>query len=198
MCFLEKIKRIFFIIISSILFCYFGISLWSVKKNYDYIDYIPYNTFGVVLGTSKYLHGGGINVYFKYRMDAVLFLFHHKKIRYIIVSGDNIDKNYNEPNMMKNELIKKGISSHFIYEDFYGINTLHSIFRVYKIFNQKKFTIISQKFHNERAIFIGNCLGLDVIGFNAKSLSFDSKMHIREILSRIKVLWDIFLITLRR
>ncbi len=95
--------------------------------------------------------------------------------------------------MMKKELIKKGISPNFIHEDFYGVNTIYSISRVYKIFHQKKFTIISQKFHNERAIFIGNCLGLDVIGFNAKSLSFDSKIQFREFLSRIKVFWDIFI-----
>ncbi len=93
--------------------------------------------------------------------------------------------------MMKKELVKKGVPSYFIYEDFSGISTLHSVIRVYKIFNQKKFTIISQKFHNERAIFIGNCLGLDVIGFNAKSLSFDSKIQIRETLARIKAVWDV-------
>ncbi|WP_238783791.1 SanA/YdcF family protein [Blattabacterium cuenoti] len=171
---------------------YFGISLWSIRKSYDHVNDIPYNTFGVVLGTSKYLHGGGINAYFKYRMDAAYFLFFHKKIRYIIVSGDNRERNYNEPKMMKKELMKKGIPSSFIYEDFSGISTLHSVIRVHKIFNQKKFTIISQKFHNERAIFIGNCLGLDVIGFNAKSLSFDSKIQFREILARIKAIYDIF------
>ncbi|AEU09122.1 vancomycin high temperature exclusion protein [Blattabacterium sp. (Cryptocercus punctulatus) str. Cpu] len=168
-------------------------SLYSIKKKYDNIDEIPYNTFGVVLGTSKYLHGGGINAYFKYRIDAAYFLFYHKKIRYIIVSGDNREKNYNEPKMMKKELIKKGIPDYFIYEDFFGISTIHSVLRVYKIFNQKKFTIISQKFHNERAIFIGNCLGLDIIGFNAKNISFDWKIQIREIFARIKVIWDIFL-----
>lgn len=147
------------------------------------------------MGTSKYLQGGGINEYFKHRIDAASYLFHNNKIRYIIVSGDNREKNYNEPKMMKKELIKKGIPSDFIYEDFYGINTLYSVLRVYKIFHQKKFTIISQKFHNERAIFIGNCLGLEVIGFNAKSSNYDGKIQIREFFARIKALWDIFLIS---
>ncbi len=95
--------------------------------------------------------------------------------------------------MMKKELIKKGIPDYFIYEDFFGISTIHSVLRVYKIFNQKKFTIISQKFHNERAIFIGNCLGLDIIGFNAKNIPFDWKIQIREIFARIKAILDIFL-----
>ncbi|WP_238785682.1 SanA/YdcF family protein [Blattabacterium cuenoti] len=175
-------------------FCYIAVSFLAVQKNFDRVNYVPYNTFGVVLGTSKYLHGGGVNAYFQYRIDAACSLFYHKKIRYIIVSGDNREKNYNEPKMMKKELIRKGIPSHFIYEDFYGINTLQSVLRVYKIFNQKRFTIISQKFHNERAIFIGNCLGLDIIGFNAKNLSFDSKIQLREVFARIKVFWDIFLI----
>jgi SanA protein len=143
------------------------------------------------------LHGGGLNAYFKYRMDAAYFLFRHKKIRYIIVSGDNRDKNYNEPKMMKKELIRKGIPNYFIYKDISGISTIHSVIRVYKIFNQRKFTIISQKFHNERAIFIGNCLGLDVIGFNAKNLTFDFKMQIREFFARIKAIVEIFFSFLR-
>ncbi len=96
--------------------------------------------------------------------------------------------------MMKKELMKKGVPGYLIYEDFFGISTLHSILRVYKIFNKKKFTIISQKFHNERAIFISKFLGLDVIGFNAKSLSFDFKIQLREIFARIKVLWNLFLL----
>ncbi|WP_238785596.1 SanA/YdcF family protein [Blattabacterium cuenoti] len=146
-----------------------------------------------MLGTSKFLHGGGINYYFKYRMDAIKLLLYKKKIKYIIVSGDNKEKNYNEPRMMKLELIKRGIPSNIIYEDLYGINTINSIIRVYKIFHQKKFTIISQKFHNERAIFIGRYLGLDVVSFNAKNLkNYSNKVYFREICSRIKLFFRIF------
>ncbi len=99
---------------------------------------------------------------------------------------------------MKYELIKKGIPSNVIYEDLYGINTIFSITRVYKIFHQKKFTIISQKFHNERAIFIGDCIGLHIIGFNAKSIPYDNKIYIREIFSRIKLFLYIILFIFRR
>nr|WP_317167101.1 ElyC/SanA/YdcF family protein [Blattabacterium cuenoti] len=155
------------------------------------MEKIPFNNFCVVLGTSKYLPGGKLNYFFKYRMDAVYYLFIKKKIEYIIVSGDNREKNYNEPKMMKKELTKMGIPPHMIYEDLYGIDTISSIERVHKIFNKKKFTIISQKFHNERAIFIGNCLGLDVIGFNAKNISISSRIYLREIFARIKVFYDI-------
>ncbi|WP_238892321.1 SanA/YdcF family protein [Blattabacterium cuenoti] len=172
--------------------CYISISFCSIHQNYEHVKDVPHNTFGVVLGTSKYLHGGGLNAYFTNRIDAICFLFQKKKIQYIIVSGDNREKSYNEPKMMKNELIKRGIASHLICEDLNGISTIYSILRVYTIFHQTKFTVVSQKFHNERAIFIGNCLGLNIVGFNAKSPSFDSKIQIREICSRIKVFWDLF------
>ncbi|WP_185873276.1 SanA/YdcF family protein [Blattabacterium cuenoti] len=184
---------IFFIIISIVIFSYFLISFTSRNKNYDSIEKIPYNNFGIVLGTSKYLHGGGVNYYFKSRMDAIQLLFYKKKIQYIIVSGDNKEENYNEPKMMKIELIKRGIPSNIIYEDLYGINTMNSIIRAYKIFHQKKFTIVSQKFHNERAIFFGKYLGLDVVAFNAKNLTtYSSKIYFREIFSRIKIFLRIF------
>ncbi|WP_185864994.1 SanA/YdcF family protein [Blattabacterium cuenoti] len=175
-----------------VFFCSVGISIFAFKKNYDSVKIIPYNTYGVVLGTSKYSNRDKkINFYFKSRIEAVEMLFKSKKIRYIIVSGDNRNKNYNEPEMMKEELIKRGIPYNFIYEDLYGINTINSIMMIYKNFHQKKFTIISQKFHNERAIFIGNCIGLDITGFNALGTSFNIKMYLREILARIKVFWDV-------
>ncbi|XCI75499.1 MAG: ElyC/SanA/YdcF family protein [Flavobacteriales bacterium] len=172
---------------------YFGISFWTKNKIYDQPKKIPFNKVGLVLGTAKYLSKGGINTYFKHRMDAVALLFHHKKIQYLIVSGDNRRDNYNEPKVMEKELIKRGVPTHSIYRDYAGFRTLDSILRAYKIFGQKKFTVISQKFHNERAILIADHAGLDVIGFNAKDISREIKQsYLREAFARIKALWDIF------
>ena len=65
--------------------------------------------------------------------------------------------------------------------------------RANKVFGQKKFTVISQKFHNERAIYIAEKHGIEVVGFNAKDVtkSYGFKTNIREKLARVKVLLDI-------
>lgn len=183
---------IFFIISFMILFCYFGISVWSRSKIYDDINKLPFNNVGVILGTSKYVHGGNINCYFKNRIDAAILLFHNKKIKYFIVSG-NRETYYNEPLLMEQELIKAGVPCKLIHKDYIGVRTINSVYRAYKIFGQKKFTIISQKFHNERAIFIADHIaGLDAIAFNAITpLCKSTKQYFREAFARIKALWDI-------
>ncbi len=162
-------------------------------KVYSSIDDIPYNKVGVLLGTSKYTGNGNINSYYQYRIDATLALYKAGKITYVLVSGDNSTKSYDEPNTMKKDLIAGGIPAECIYLDYAGFRTLDSIIRSWKIFDQTKFTVISQRFHNERAIYIAEHFNLDVIGFNASDVSqnYGIKTMQREKLARIKMLIDL-------
>jgi len=72
------------------------------------------------------------------------------------VSGDNHIANYNEPEEMKNELMKLGVPDSCITLDYAGFRTLDSVVRCEKVFGQTKFTIISQWFHTEPHLFISN------------------------------------------
>ena len=94
---------------------------------------------------------------------------------------------------MKNELIKKGIPENRIFLDFAGFRTLDSVVRSNKVFGQKSITIISQKFHNERAIYLAEKHGLKAIGFNAEEVVGRSgiKTKIREYFARVKVFVDL-------
>jgi SanA protein len=163
------------------------------NKTFDSINDIPYNRVGVVLGTSKYRVGSGNNLYFDYRIEATAELYFAGKIDFIIVSGDNRYVDYNEPQQMLDDLLELGIPKEKIFLDYAGFRTLDSMIRAHKIFGQQKFTVISQKFHNERAIYIAEKHGLDVIGYNAKdvSKSYGFKTNLREKLARVKVLIDI-------
>ena len=57
--------------------------------------------------------------------------------------------------------------------------------------------VISQKFHNERAIYLAEQKGLYAIGYNAEDLSIKHalKVHIREYFARVKVFIDLALNT---
>jgi len=172
---------------------FFIIKMFSKNEVYNDLNKIPKNRVGVVLGTSKKIKNGSVNLYFKYRIDAVVKLYKAHKIEFILVSGDNATKYYNEPRDFKKELIKRGIPSNKIFLDFAGFRTLDSVLRAYKVFGQKSFTIVSQKFHNERAVFIAKLNGINAIGFNAKDVSmrYGFKVHLREYLARTKVFVDI-------
>jgi SanA protein len=156
------------------------------------ISKLPNEKVGLLLGTSKTLANGNPNPYFFNRIKAAAELYHSGKIQNIIVSGDNSRKNYNEPEDMKNELVKAGVPVEKIYEDFAGFRTLDSVVRAKEIFGQKSFIVISQQFHNERAVYLARKNGIEAFGYNAKDVNKYAgfKTNFREKLARAKVFWD--------
>ncbi|MFA7245125.1 MAG: ElyC/SanA/YdcF family protein [Candidatus Magasanikbacteria bacterium] len=163
------------------------------EKIYDSIENIPHNKVGLLLGTSKYLKDGRINAYYAYRITAAKKLFEANKIDFILVSGDNSTKKYNEPTTIQNDLIEAGVPTSSIFLDYAGFRTLDSVVRSKEIFGQENITIISQKFHNERAIYIANKKGIDAIGYNARNVKSyaNTKIQIRESFARLKMMLDL-------
>lgn len=159
---------------------------------YDNVDKIPYNRVGLLLGTSKYTTKNYQNQYFVNRIHAAADLFHAGKIDYILISGDNRYAYYNEPQMMQEDLVELGVPKEKIFLDYAGFRTLDSVVRAKKVFGLKRFTVISQRFHNERALFIAQKNGLNAVGYNAKDVgkNYGFKTNIREKFARVKVVLD--------
>lgn len=157
------------------------------------VSEIPHNKVGLVLGTSKYLVSGHKNAYYSYRINATYNLYRTGKIDFVLVSGDNGTIYYNEPTTMKKDLISKGIPSNKIFLDYAGFRTLDSVVRSSKVFGQNSITIISQKFHIERAIYIANHNNIDAVGYVASEVSakYGMKTKIREKFARVKLMLDI-------
>jgi SanA protein len=194
-------KRRYLRVIIFLLIAGLSFTIWAnfkiTKTTKDFVTYDINNLkpmkVGLLLGTSKFLKSGKPNEYFYNRIDATIELYNKKIIEYIIISGDNSKTNYNEPLDMKNELIAKGIPEDKIHLDYAGFRTLDSVVRAREIFGQNSFIIISQKFHNERAVYIAMKKGIKAIGYNAKDVNafkgFKTKM--RELLARNKAFIDI-------
>ncbi|MDJ1473432.1 MULTISPECIES: SanA/YdcF family protein [Xanthocytophaga] len=173
---------------------------WTITretKSYLYTDVqaIPHHRVGLVLGTSEKLASGQANPYFSYRIQAAYSLFKNKKVDYLLVSGDNSSKNYNEPRDMKDALVKLGVPENRIYLDYAGFRTLDSVVRAKEIFGQESFTVISQPFHNQRAVFLARHKGVDAVAYNARDIKGANgyKTHTREWLARVKVFIDLYL-----
>lgn len=177
-----------------------GYSEWTVSDarhyTYDDVNAVPYNRVALVLGTSKYLIGGSPNHYFKYRIKAAAELYNNGKVDYILVSGDNATVQYNEPRQMRRALIQAGIPASAIYSDYAGFRTLDSIVRAKEVFGQAHFTVVSQAFHNERAIFIARHFGIEAVGFNAVDPSAYQgiKTRVREVFARLMGLLDLYVL----
>lgn len=171
---------------------------YSIKRQSNsyvtnYLEEIPQTKTAILLGTSKTLSNGFPNAYFTNRIKAAADLYKSKRIQYIIVSGDNSRKDYNEPEDMQLALMEYGIPKDKIFLDFAGFRTLDSVVRAKEIFGQKKLIVISQKFHNERAVFLARQNGIDAFGYNAADVNKYAglKTNLREYLAKTKVYWDL-------
>ena len=156
---------------------------------------IPKNKVGLLLGTAKYKDKAKqiINLYYQTRIDAAVALYMAGKIDYIIVSGDNSTQYYNEPLLMRDDLIAKGVPANRILMDNAGFRTLDSILRCRDIFGQSSFTIISQTFHDQRALYIANNKGVKAVAFCAVDGDQYWAATFREKLARVKMMLDLLL-----
>lgn len=200
---MKKITLILFIgllfIVSTIMLCHYSV-VWNANgKIYTKIEDIPASDIGLLLGTPPQTRYGGMsNSFFNYRIDAAEALYKAGKIGYLLISGDDNSLNgLNEVQCMKDSLIIRGIPASVIFLDGKGLRTFDSVVRTSTLFGVKSFTVISQKFHNERAIYLAEHLNLDiekVQAFNAKSPTSKLSLltYLREYLARVKMFMDIF------
>ncbi|WP_294285901.1 ElyC/SanA/YdcF family protein [uncultured Chryseobacterium sp.] len=194
---IKNILKIFLLLfVAGILFIAWA--NYSMKRNTEnYISYLiadlPDTKTGLLLGTSKNLDNGQPNAYFLHRIRAAADLFKSGKIQYLIVSGDNSRKDYNEPEDMQQALIRYGVPEDRIFRDFAGFRTLDSVVRAKEIFGQKKLIIVSQKFHNERAVFLAREHGMEAYGYNAPDVNKYAgfKTNVREYLAKTKAYLDL-------
>jgi SanA protein len=171
----------------------YAIESFAKGKTYSNVALIKKNKVGLVLGMAKTLANGRVNLYFKYRIAATVALYKEGKISFVLVSGDNSAKGYDEPTDFKEELVKRGIPPEKIFLDYAGFRTLDSVIRAKEIFGQEQITIISQQFHNERAIYLAEKHDIGAVGYNAQNVSrrYGFKVQVREYLARTKVFLDI-------
>lgn len=164
-------------------------------KTYSDVSLIPHRRVGLVLGCPKKVFGGWPNPYFENRIAAATELYQRGKVDYLVVSGDNHVHEYDEPRDMKIALLDRDVPVDRIYLDYAGFRTLDSVVRVKAIFGQDSVTIVSQNFHNQRAIFLAQHHGIDAIGFDAPDVEpeYAWKTLGREQLAKVKAILDVYL-----
>lgn len=165
-----------------------------VRQNiYTNIETLPHRPYGLVLGTSKYFAKNTPNLFYSYRLFAAHELVKRNKIDYLLLSGDNRTKAYNEPRMMFNDLKRMGVPEELMYMDYAGFRTLDSVIRAKHVFKANSMTIITQKFHCERALFIAKYHNIDAICFAAEYPSGYTFVRFREFFARLQAVLDLLI-----
>ncbi|WP_281633949.1 SanA/YdcF family protein [Flavobacterium luteolum] len=164
----------------------------STKKNIYYsIKKFPKNDVGIIFGAG--INGNQPSKYLKDRLDAGIMLWKAKRINKILLSGDNGRDEYDELTVMKNYCYNHGVDTTKIFIDYAGFDTYSTMYRAKHIFKIKKATLISQEYHLNRAIYIGNKLGIKSAGYSANKGEYLGYNYVRfrEYLSTFKSFFDV-------
>ena len=173
---------------------------WVINSTSDRVftkaNELPENAVGLVLGANPFMTGKRHNPYFDNRISAAVELYKKGKVKHLLVSGDNHKYGYNEPEEMQKALMAQGVPESAITLDFAGFRTLDSVVRSKKVFQQNKITILSQRFHNHRAVFIASRYGIDAVAYNAADAfpGVNTKTNWREYLARCKAVLDLYVL----
>ena len=168
---------------------------YAADRLFSDVARTPRNRVGLLLGTSAEDRTGDPNPYFVKRIEAAAALYKADKVEHVLITGDNGRWGYNEPMDMRRALMEAGVDSADITLDFAGFDTFDSVVRARKIFGQQRLMVISQQFHNQRALWIARSFGIDAIGFNAEDIPTHPMQWswIRERGARLKMWLDLAL-----
>lgn len=172
-----------------------NLAAWQAARGrvFDRVEDVPAGRVGLVFGCDDRIQGWE-NRYFRYRIDAAAELWHAGKLRCVLVSGDNEHLDYNEPVRMKKALVAAGVPAEKIGSDFAGFRTLDSVVRAKKVFGVGEVVFITQRFQNERAIYLAQANGMDAVGYNARDVPVKGgglPTKLREIGARVKMWLDV-------
>ena len=169
--------------------CQIAVTSAAKGRMYNDVKEIPHREVGLLLGTNPLGRSGRPNQFYLRRLDATVALYNAGKIDRIIISGARRGDDYDEPTEMRNDLVKRGLPDSIFVLDGEGHRTISSIVRTKEVLAEDSVTIISQKFHNERALFLARHNEIDAIAFNAENTSsrrWRLMMVLRESLARVK------------
>jgi SanA protein len=178
-----------------------GAHLWIVYSTqdlvYDDIAGLPSNEVGLVLGMGRYDRYGRVCPHFDQRVAAAAELYRQRKIRRVMPSGVG-GRVPGDPLMeMLDGLVKLGVPAAEITLDTAGDRTLDSVVRAKEVFGLRHVTLITQRYHCYRAVYLARHYGLDAVAYCAGDeapISVTLTGVAREYLAQVKAMLDLYVL----
>lgn len=174
--------------------CNISVDRNAEGRTFSNINDVPTMQTALLLGTNpKTRDGKRPSSFYLARINATAELYKHGKFRQLIISGDKRE-GYDEPQTMRHDLIERGVPDSIITMDGQGYRTLLSMRNIKQHFRVNDMIIISQKWHNERSIFLADKMNIKAVGYNADDVRHPRAIwtHIRELLARVKLFIDLY------
>ena len=124
---------------------------------------VPAAPVALVLG-ARVFPDGTPSPFLAARLDLAHRLYRAGKVRVVLVSGDNMAEEYNEPDAMRTYLINAGMPTEAVVADHAGFDTYDSCARALRVFGIEQLIVVTQSYHLPRAVATCRALGIDATG----------------------------------
>jgi vancomycin permeability regulator SanA len=155
---------------------------------------VPAAPVALVLGARVYPDGTP-SPFLAARLDVAHRLYQAGKVGVIVVSGDNMAKEYNEPEAMRTYLVNAGMPADKVVADYAGFDTYDSCARALRIFGVEQLIVVTQSYHLPRAVATCRALGVDATGVGDDSARQHARSWrkgvIRDQLACVKTVIDL-------
>ncbi|TCC94361.1 hypothetical protein EZ428_06210 [Pedobacter frigiditerrae] len=188
-------------ILPPIILCLIAIVIvWIANNNvqsrtedviYSNLNKMPKTKVAIIFGAG--INGDKPSRYLKDRLDAGISLYKNNIVDKILLSGDNGRDEHNELIIMKLYCYENGVDTNKIYVDYAGFDSYSTMYRAKHIFKVDTAILVSQKYHLNRCIYIGDKLGVKSYGYSADQGVYKGYKYytFREKLSITKAVFDV-------
>lgn len=163
----------------------FAINLWVVKTMEPYLyslddpSLIGKNPQCILVLGAGLSESGTPSPMLKDRLDTAISLYNKDVAPKLLLSGDHGKKYYDEIKSMKNYCLEQGVPLEDLFLDHAGFSTYESIVRSQKVFQVQRMIIVTQEYHQYRALYTARKTGIEAYGVSA-SLREYSGQDIRD------------------
>ncbi len=174
---------------------YYRIERMARPRIHDRPDNVPPHAVALVLGARVY-RDGRLSAMLEDRVASAVDLYRARKVKKLLMSGDNSTRNYDEVTAMRDHAIRLGVPADDVVRDFAGFRTFDSVYRARDLWGVRSMVIVSQDFHLPRSIYIAQRLGVDAVGLSADRRQYLSiqRAEAREVLARAAAWLDLNLL----
>ncbi|MFI0353223.1 vancomycin high temperature exclusion protein [Actinomadura sp. 9N407] len=168
---------------------------WAYLSSAPYresVQDVPAAPVALVLGAGV-RPDGSASLSLSQRLDLAAGLYRSGKVEVLLVSGDNRTKNYDEPSVMRDYLLRHGVPARRIVRDYAGHDTWDSCTRAKRVFGVNRLTVVTQSFHLPRAVVLCRAAGIETngVGSNVWIKHATTLGYAREPIAMLKAMTDV-------
>ena len=173
----------------------FGLRAWVNtvygSRIYTHPDDVPVRRVAIVFGAA--VRSNRPTPVLADRVEAAVELYQSGRVQKLVMTGDNRFVDYNEPEAMIAYAVELGVPESDLVADYAGRRTYDSCYRARDIFGVNQAVLVTQGFHLNRALFICDRLGLEVVGYAADRRTYPRSQwvwRLREVPALALAWWD--------